>query len=238
MDTLLYITWDAAKDKPLGNIIMDEEPIFDLAIFDYSGTIKGKYTHFRLNGISGIITCAVHSEVSEGKGDIIRYISNIDRLQEPEYIGIIDDDILIRVSDINRAVRIAERENFTSFQPSLARCSYYSHGFTLNHPNSSFRKVDWVEIMMPVLKSKLMRAVKPFLEYSISSWGLDCYAFPMLAFIEGIGNNHAVIDASIAAHIRRIRSGHTVYRNGLTASQEKDNVKEACKRYLASIGYN
>ena len=37
MSTTIYVTWDATKKDPLENIIADEDPIFNLCIFDYSG---------------------------------------------------------------------------------------------------------------------------------------------------------------------------------------------------------
>lgn len=238
MNTSIFVTCNCSKEQPLANIIIDAEPLFDISIFDYSGslakdqqpnsvTIKSKKWEGQ---------CKLLSAATEGKGEIINNIvSNADNTQSL-YIGIFDDDILARVSDINKAVSIGEKSGFASFQPSLARCSHYSHKFTLNQKGSKARRVPWVEIMMPIIKTDLLMAAKPFLASNVSSWGLDCYVFPMLALTENIGGHHAVIDASIAAHIRRISSGDKIYRNGLTGRQEKAATKSACQQYLAHKG--
>lgn len=233
MSALIFVTWNAEKDAPLANLIIDEELRFDLALFDYTGSLQ-EPSHILVNNVS----CSIYSKTTEGKGEIIKHLANGLISSDNRYVGIIDDDIIIRVSDLNRALEIGERGGYASFQPSLARCSYYSHGFTLNHQNSTAREVCWVEIMMPIIKSELLLLAKPFLDLSISSWGFDCYVLPMLAFTEKIEGGHAVIDASIAAHIRPITSGNKIYRNGLTAEQEMLRVKHACKKYMVSIGIN
>ena len=58
----------------------------------------------------------------------------------------------------------------------------------------------------------------------------------MLALTEDISGYHAVIDASIATHIRKTRSHEKIYRNGLTAREEFILTKTSCKKYLADKG--
>jgi len=234
-DVSVVVAWHARKAKPLANIIFDAEPCFDLSLFDYSGSMTEGQTML-LSGQQWTYSPRIHSFSTEGKGDILRRIADDSGATSYDYIGIIDDDILARVSDLNKAIRIGTRENLASFQPSLAKCSYYSHSFTLQHPGSILRRVAWTEIMMPFIKRDLFRGARLFCEHSISSWGLDCYAFPMIALINNIGTYHAVIDASIAAHIRPITSGNRVYRNGLTAHQEMTRLKTTCQAYLANRG--
>lgn len=236
MNASIYVTWNVMNDKPLSNILLDDEPRFNLILFEYSGNLKNE-SSITIKHVSWENSCFVHSEASEGKGDIIRHLAKHIDESSTKYIGIIDDDILIRVSDLNRALELGVNADLASFQPSLARCSHYSHEFTVNQQNSIVRKVDWVEIMMPIMKSELLWLAKPFLELSISSWGLDCYLFPMLALTQGVRGGHAVIDASIAAHVRPITSGAKIYRNGFTAQQEMMVVKEACIQYLNHISY-
>lgn len=238
MSTTIYVTWDATKKDPLENFIADEDPIFNLCIFDYSGhygdnrellSLAIKHGHSDRN-------YNLFSITTHGKGEILNHIANHHQGPESDYIGVFDDDILIRISDLNRAILIGESSDFASFQPSLARCSHFSHGFTVNQEGSIARKVAWIEIMMPIMKRELLRAAKPFLEHNVSAYGLDCFVFPILALSEGISGGHAVIDASIASHIKKVTPGNKVYRNGLTARQEMHAMKDACKKYLSAKG--
>ena len=238
MNTTIFVTWNASKEQPLTNIIIDEKPLFDISVFDYSGSLAKHQQSSSVTIKSGSWErrCTILSGATEGKGEILKSIANNADNTQSSYIGIFDDDILIRVSDINRAVLIGEQSGFASFQPSLAKCSHYSYEFTLNQQGTMARIVPWVEIMMPIIKTKLLMAAKPFLGSNISSWGLDCYVLPMLALTEKISGHHAVIDASIASHLRKVSSGDKIYHNGLTASQEMMVTKSACKQYLAHKG--
>lgn len=231
--TTIYFTWHAKCAKPIENLIFDEKPTFDIALFDYSGTTTAHHIGFEF--VEWSAQCRLYSKDTDGKGEIISFISKVEAdSQTTGYVGFFDDDILIRVSDLNRAIAIGAKMNATSFQPSLARCSHYSHNFTLNRRDGNYHRVNWVEIMMPIVKQKLLLEAAPFLKYSNSSWGIDSYAFPIVTIAEGLPSNHLVIDASIASHIRPISSGEKIYRNGLTAVQEAAQVKMACKQYLLS----
>ena len=238
VNTIIFVTCNCSKERPLANIIIDAEPLFGISIFDYSGSLAKHQQPSSVTIKSGNWErqCTLLSAATEGKGEILKNIANNADNTQSLYIGIFDDDILVRVSDINKAVLIGEELGFASFQPSLARCSHYSHKFTLNQQASIARRVPWVEIMMPIIKTDLLIAAKPFLASNISSWGLDCFVLPMLALTENISGHHAVIDASIASHIRRISSGDKIYRNGLTARQEMMMTKSACNQYLAHKG--
>ena len=237
-NTTIFVTFDASKEQPLENIIMDESPLFYFALFDYSGSFE-RHQQSRIATIrSGDWEqqCKLLSAATSGKGEIIKHIANDTDITQNKYIGIFDDDIIIKVSDINRAVLIGETSGFASFQPSLARCSFYTHNFTVNQPTSTVRRVAWTEIMMPIIKKDLLLAAKPFLDKNLSSYGIDCFVFPMLALTENISGCHAVIDASIATHIRKTRSHDKIYRNGFTAREELILTKNSCKQYLADKG--
>lgn len=238
MSANIFVTWNSKEDKPLKNIIFDEEPKFNVSLFEYSGSLGPEHKTTLIGNGEWGQTVIIYSESTEGKGDIIKYIAQQEETYNSDYVGFFDDDILIRVSHLNRALEIAEAENLCSFQPCLAPCSHYTFGFTLHHENSVGRRVGWVESMMPVIRQELLEKAKPFLDkdISISFWGIDAYLFPMLAYMHNIGNGHAVIDVAVAAHIREITSGNSVRRNGLTAREEMANMKIACKEHLEQAG--
>ena len=191
------------------------------------------------NGESWSQECKIIGKSTEGKGQIIFEIASNISHEKGYYIGIFDDDIRIRISDINRALIIGKKKSFATFQPSLSRSSYFSHKFTLNCylkkflPTSyNYRYVSWVEIMVPIIKSELLILSLPFLKNNFSAYGLDCFVFPMLAITNGISGGHAVIDAAICTHLRNITSDKRKFSNGMNAAQELIRVKEDCIEYL------
>ena len=90
--------------------------------------------------------------------------------------------------------------------------------------------------MVPIIKSELLISSLPFLKNNFSAYGLDCYVFPMLAITNGIRGGHAVIDAAICTHLRKIRTNKRIFSNGMNASQELVKVKEDCIKYLLNRG--
>lgn len=239
MNTIVFIAWDSSREQPLQNIIIDEQPLFTVALFDYGRKNLARYCQSRtITIISGSCEwqCICLSAPTEGKGEVLKHIANYAENIDYAYIGIFDDDVLIRISDINRTVSVGEASNFASFQPSLARSSYIAHDFTVNQPLSTARQVSWVEIMIPIIKTNLFLAATPFLSSNISSWGIDCYVLPMLAITENISGCHAVVDVGIATHLRRLRSDKKIYSNGLTARQELLKTKNSCLQYLVNNG--
>jgi hypothetical protein len=92
--------------------------------------------------------------------------------------------------------------------------------------------VPWVEIMMPFYRLSLLEAVAPFYPYSISSYGIDRHAMPLMQAVLKMTKT-AVIDAVIASHIRPITSQHKIYSNGMTAEQEAAKINQLCDEYRA-----
>jgi 6-phosphogluconate dehydrogenase len=101
----------------------------------------------------------------------------------------------------------------------------------LAQPHRLFRAVDWVEVMMPFYRGDLFLAAREHLNGNVSSWGLDKYLWPTLQQLRG-QTRTAVIDAVTASHRRPITSGHKTYRNGRTAPQERDAMRELSRQLL------
>ena len=110
MNTTIFFTFNLSKEQPLSNIIIDERPLFRIALFDYSGQIgkdqQPKSIHIRGNDWEQKCRCL--SAQTEGKGEILKHIAIDAENTKYNYVGIFDDDILIRTSDINKAVIIGE----------------------------------------------------------------------------------------------------------------------------------
>lgn len=222
--TLAVITWDGIS-PPLGELEPDAAPDFDVLLFNYSGNGNQTAPLFPIT--------ARLSQATECKGQIFAavsaYLSSTDA--EYDYVGLIDDDIAIKVSSINTALAIAMDNALDSFAISLSKDSFFSHQEMMHRPGSDFHRVDWVEVMMPFYRAPLFQAGRPFFDRSISSWGIDQFLMPFLQKTMKM-DKVAVIDRVQARHQRPITSDHRVYSNGLTARQEFRRIRRECLREI------
>lgn len=233
----VLVSWDG-ESLPLALVHQDAPPEFDWILFDYTGRqASGART---LRGQPMTVLAAK----TECKGEIFKHLS--DHLAAtaasaataeadgpwPEYVGIIDDDILISVAQINTALHLARCERLDVFSPSLSHDSPYSHQWMRHQPNRIYREVDWVEVMMPFYRGDLFMAARAYYQDNISSWGLDRFLIPALQQLRG-QTRTALLDAVMASHRRPVTSGGKVYRNGRTAWQERQILRQASLALIA-----
>jgi hypothetical protein len=224
---LVLISWNG-REAPLRCLLRDGVPQFDLVVFDYSGQADAQL----LRQLPWPVVLL--SEVTQCKGDIYQALAKY--LNEsnfhPRFVSLIDDDIIISVNDINRVLHLGELHDLHVFSPTLSHDSQYTHRWTLRQPNRMLRPVDWVEVMMPFYHGDLFLAAAPYYEGNISSWGIDKYLIPTWGQLKKMTRT-VLIDAVMACHYRPITSGRMVYRNGLTAGQERDRMRQACLDLIA-----
>lgn len=219
---LVLVSWDG-RDEPLRLLEADAAPAFELLLFDYSG----QATPARQTARG--IPCTVLAAATECKGEIYDRLAQwlLSQARAPEYVGLIDDDVLIAVSAINRALHIARCEGLDAFSPSLSHDSEFTHRFTLHRPHRLLHRVPWVEVMMPFYRGGLFLAGAPHYAGNVSSWGIDKFLMPTLQQLLGLPQC-AIVDAVMASHRRPITSGERIYRNGLSARQELARMRERC----------
>ncbi len=219
---LVLVSWDG-RSEPLRLLHADAAPAFDLVLFDYSGRqAESVQTHHGL-------TCQVTGAATECKGDIYACLARwlVDRGRAPEYVALIDDDVLLSVSAINHALHIARCHGLDAFSPALSHDSEFTHRWTLHRPHRQFHRVAWIEVMMPFYRGALFAAAALHFEGNVSSWGIDKYLIPTLQKLLDLPHT-AIVDAVMASHLRPITSGQKVFRNGLTAMQELQRMREHC----------
>lgn len=165
---------------------------------------------------------------TECKGDMIeeqiRIINNIGI--DYKFVAMYDDDIEIKISDIEKVFDIAEQHQLDLFAPSLSNDSHHTFNFTLNKGNG-IRNVDWVEIMMPHFSKKFLNEFQIHLNklssFNMKSgWGFDIALSPYI--LKKISGSCAIIDDVIAKHNRPIRTPGKVFSNGLTPGEELEIV--------------
>ena len=223
--TLILISWDG-RSTPLEFIERDAAPEFDILLFDYSG---------RTATASVALPIYHHiSQKTECKGQIFSafsdYLGRLSAAHDPDaydYVALIDDDIVVSVSSLNGAIRLASDAALDSFALSLTPDSYVNHARFVVRPDSVLRAMPWVEVMMPFYRRSLFMAASRYFEASVSSYGIDQFVMPMVSKITGL-DRVALIDAFSAGHHRPVTSDGRLYSNGMTAHQERIILRQRC----------
>lgn len=207
---LVVYAWDG-RSPPLAPVRRDVAAGFDLLLFDYSGCAPAP------EGVA-MLSCATAC-----KGEIYREVHTwlaAQPIGRYSHVGLIDDDIELAWSDLNRLLEIARTHGCDAFQPALSTDSEYDHSRFVARPGGVLRWVDWIEVMMPFYRTDVFLAGREFFARSISSYGLDQFVMPTLHKLAG-HDRVAVIDAVVVRHGRPITSDGKVFANGLTAGQER-----------------
>lgn len=224
--SIVVISWDG-KTAPLHYILQDTTPQFDLFVFDYSGENHQAE-------LSNLPVRYYHTQKTECKGDILQVIYQYivqNNIVDFKYIGILDDDICISISDLNKLLFIAGIENLDVFQASLALDSYYHHRQFIHKPGYQIQSTPWVEIMAPFYsKEVFVEAGKEFTR-SISGTGIDVYLIPTIQVLLG-KTNTAVVHAVQMKHCRPIRTDNRVFSNGKTNLIEIAELQSYCKEVI------
>ena len=226
--SVVLISWDG-KSEPLSHLHVDATPNFDVIIFDYSGNHPdSEEIYVRRNGFD--FSAIVLSIKTECKGQLFQALGNyLETLSHnpPEYVSLIDDDVIMAISDINRALHIARTAQLDVFSPTLTHDSYFSHRWMLQQPHIQIRSVNWVEVMCPFYKFDIFMMAAPYFNGYTSSWGFDKYLFPTIQKINN-RNKTALLDGIAATHFRPITSQEKRFKNGMTAFEEMDALKKIC----------
>jgi hypothetical protein len=212
--SIVVISWDGIS-PPLSYILKDTVPDFDLFIFDYSGQDNASQ-------LEGLQPAYYLSQKTECKGDILLGVYNHlikHSITDFKYIGLLDDDIFISFSDLNKLLFIANMEQLDVFQASLTHDSFYHHRQFIQKAGSVIMPNNWVEIMAPFYSSAVFFEAGKEFQRSISGTGIDVYLIPTLQVLLG-KTKTAVVHAVSMKHCRPIRTDNRIFRNG------KDNLTE------------
>jgi hypothetical protein len=206
---------------------LDAKPEFDWLLFDYSGHHGSSQQVLRGQHLN------VLSVATECKGEI--YLAFAEHLHatgvNPEYVALIDDDVLLPVSGINRALFLGRSLGLDVFSPVLTHDSCFTFAWTLQRAGNLMREADWVEVMMPFYRGALFLAGREYYRGNTSSWGIDVYLIPVLQRLLDMPRT-ALLDSVPASHRRPVTSGNKVYRNGRTAMEELSAMKALSQQII------
>jgi len=212
--SIVVISWDGIS-SPLSYVLKDTAPDFDLFIFDYSGQDNA-------SKLEALQPAFYLTQQTECKGDILQGVYTYllqNKVNDFKYIGLLDDDIFISYSDLNKLLFIAGMEQLDVFQASLSHDSYYHHRQFIQKAGSVMMPTNWVEIMAPFYSSAVFFEAGKEFHRSISGTGIDVYLIPTIQVLIG-KTKTAVVHALSMKHCRPIRTDNRIFRNG------KDNLTE------------
>lgn len=171
---------------------------------------------------------------SECKGDMLYRLSLDSNERAPvDYTAFLDDDLLVSVTALYRAATEAHRLGIHAFQLALTDDSHAVWEFlkgptSLSNPEEPWRSVPFVEIMAPVLSSRLLNAgILSVLSPFRSGFGWDFYLLSVLQLLHP-DLRMGLYMRERMRHIRPVRTRvSTRFSNGLTAMEEEERLRAA-----------
>lgn len=159
-------------------------------------------------------------------------------LSRYEYIWLPDDDIATDAKVIDQIFNTMRHYQLAVAQPSLSRNSYYSHFALLNCPEFSLRFSNFIEIMVPCVRSDVLRCVFGDISESMSGFGLD-YIWCRLE--EDNRFKAAIIDDVSVHHTRPVGSAlrKNMSGKGISAEAEEAQLQRIynCHEHIRPLIY-
>lgn len=143
-----------------------------------------------------------------------------------DYYWLVDDDIEINAECIDALFSYVRTGLLQLAQPALTWDSYFSHRLTLACPGFLHRNTNLVEVMAPVLSTKLLATLLPLFRDTRSGFGLDWY---WQTLVPEPAREIAIIDSLKVRHARPLRRNlrGAMQREGITPEHERDNLVRA-----------
>jgi hypothetical protein len=190
-------------------------PTFDLAVCYYGDDPKA------------FSDCALRYAVKGGKWDGLHafFAANPGVFEKYDWIWLPDDDIATTTACINRLFDIAEKYALDVAQPSLTWDSYYAHFVTLQNPRFELRWTNYVEVMVPLLRTDLVRRIFPAFAGRRFGAGLD---YLWSRWMIEPRYRTAVIDSVAVRHTRPVGKGNL---SGSANGAQKAELKALLKAY-------
>jgi hypothetical protein len=94
-------------------------------------------------------------------------------LEQYDFFWLPDDDIEASCKRIEMMFETMATRQFELAQPSLSKESYLSHLITLHNPFFVYRRVNFVELMVPVFSQTLLVKTLPLFENTRTGFGMD-----------------------------------------------------------------
>jgi len=162
---------------------------------------------------------------SEGTALCLEKLGN--RVDEYDWIWLPDDDLLADLATLNRFFEIVAEYDLDLAQPALGAGSFIAYRITAQRPHMRLRFTTFVEIMAPCFSRRALRLCAPYLNATVSSWGIS-WMFPKL--LDYSKRGIAIVDETPVIHTRRPGRGPNTALTiaaGLRPQQELDEFLSA-----------
>lgn len=112
-----------------------------------------------------------------------------------EYIGFLDDDLLITRDAINKSLQIASALEAKMFQLSVDKDSDCSYNILYQNPDLMFSETNFIEVMAPFIHTSILPTIEKFWDkYDINTgWGLDSVLCNIVGEKALVIHNHCMI---------------------------------------------
>lgn len=157
-------------------VVFDQPLACRVVLFDWTG--EGFESGSNPHGFESL------SVATECKGQLMEQA--LRRLGSPasgHYMGFIDNDVLLRSSDIQTLLAVARIHQLSAAQPAVSFTSSLcrEYGWLRQRAGSSLHRVPIVEIMAPFIRADLLNLAMLFLPGVRSGYGLDRFVLPLCA---------------------------------------------------------
>jgi len=208
-------------------VVIDQTLPCRVVLFDWTG--EGLEAGTNPHGFE------VLSVATECKGHLMEEAwSQLPPPAPGHYMGFIDDDVLLRSSDIQTLLATARIYNLSATQPAVSFSSSLcqEYGWLRQRVGTTLHRVPIIEIMAPFIRRDLLDASMPFLQGIRSGYGLDRFAIPLCAAHLNIWR-FAAIDRTPLTHVRAFSSLEKRFSNGLLSKEEELLIRQ---RLIKAIG--
>jgi len=159
-----------------------------------------------------------------GYGDVLA--AHADRIAGYDYVALFDDDLSIDAAALTRLFEIADAHDLKIAQPALSHDSHFTYAALLHSPAFRLRFVNYIEMMCPVFRADVLKAVQPLYSMGYES-GIDLIWCNLVATSD---RDFAVIDDVVVRHTRSV--GTSKSANGFTGGKRyEDDIYAILARF-------
>lgn len=180
---------------------------------------------FRLGAMGEIppelVDATTHSHMSAGKFQNLNVLT--EGMGEPDWLLIIDDDVVARRGFLDTAIELCERLDLALAQPAQTRFSNANWPLTKQRFMTVARETEFVEIgPVTLVRADARRLLLPFPADLRYGWGLD---FHWAHIMKDAGLRLGVLDSLAVVHASR----------KVASTYSWDAAQEEGREYLAGV---
>lgn len=159
----------------------------------------GERTEFRCSTYGMVEEGVHHFRGGKWAGLYDFFRQNPDLLHAYDYFWFPDDDIETIAGIASAFLSLCAEEGFELAQPALTPDSYFAYRETIVNPRFRFRRTNFVELMMPLMRREFLLRVLPLFDGRHAALGIDwVWQEAAVRPLENV----AVVDAYPMSHTR------------------------------------